>query len=63
MDTEIPKRPLSKRLNAEKLGALPAGTYGDPAQECLEIRVRRKANGYSRTWPGHGHEQRISDET
>lgn len=50
MDTEIPKRLLSKRLNAEKLGALPAGTYGDPAQECLEIRVRRKANGYSRTW-------------
>lgn len=39
-----------KRLNADKLASLPAGTYGDPAQECLEIRVRKKATGFSRTW-------------
>ncbi|MEO8340379.1 MAG: tyrosine-type recombinase/integrase [Nitrospirota bacterium] len=50
MDTKHVKRTQAKRLNADSLASLPVGTYGDPAQECLEIRVRKKAVGFSRTW-------------
>lgn len=44
-------RTVTKRLTPSKLAELGPGTYGDPAQECLQIRVRKKgAGGFSRTW-------------
>jgi integrase len=38
------------RLNASQVAALPPGTYTDPGQTGLQLRVRAKRGGFSRTW-------------
>ena len=40
----------TQRLVATRVATLPAGTYTDPGQTGLQLRVREKASGFSRTW-------------
>jgi integrase len=45
------KQTASARFTASRIPSLPAGTYTDPGQPGLQIRVREKAGGgASRTW-------------
>jgi integrase len=44
------KNRRSRRLNASQLGTLPIGDHTDPAVQGLQLRVRKKAGGTSRTW-------------
>lgn len=41
---------MAKRLVATRVASLPEGTYTDPGQTGLQLRVRTKRNGSSRTW-------------
>jgi len=38
------------RLVSTRVSALPPGTYTDPGQTGLQLRVHQKQGGYSRTW-------------
>ncbi len=49
MATKLPNR-RSKRLVASQLGSLPVGDHTDPAAAGLQLRVRAKLRGTSRTW-------------
>lgn len=44
------QRPQPHRLVATRVAALPPGTYTDPGQTGLQLRVREKRGGASRTW-------------
>lgn len=52
MDTKA--RPATRsappRLVATRVATLPPGTYTDPGQTGLQLRVRSKAGGFSRSW-------------
>lgn len=39
-----------QRLVATRVASLPEGTYTDPGQTGLQLRVRAKRGGFSRTW-------------
>ncbi|HEY1891978.1 MAG TPA: tyrosine-type recombinase/integrase [Steroidobacteraceae bacterium] len=43
-------RTQPQRLVASRVAALPPGTYTDPGQTGLQLRVREKRGGASRTW-------------
>ena len=45
-----PKPRRTRRLNASQLGSLQPGDHTDPAAQGLQLRVRKKAGGTSRTW-------------
>src|SRR6516165_2869998 len=38
------------RSTATRVATLPPGTYADPGQEGLQLRVHQKRDGVSRTW-------------
>ena len=44
------QRPQPQRLVATRVATLPPGTYTDPGQTGLQLRVREKRGGASRTW-------------
>ena len=52
MDTEAGNRtPTVTRLTANRVAALPPGTYTDPGQKGLQLRVRARAGGkVARSW-------------
>ena len=54
----------SRRLVATRVATLAPGTYTDPGQTGLQLRVREKADGFSRTWllrfKFNGEETRIA---
>jgi integrase len=55
---------MAKRLVATRVATLPQGTYTDPGQTGLQLRVHTKRNGTSRTWllrfKFRGEESRIA---
>ena len=44
------QRTQPHRLVASRVAVLPPGTYTDPGQTGLQLRVRAKTGGFSRTW-------------
>ncbi len=59
-ETTAKTRKGLKRLVASMVGTLPPGDYTDPATPGLQLRVRTKRDGFSRTglhrysWRGQG---------
>ncbi len=53
----------STRFTATSVAAMPPGTYTDPGQPCLQLRVRQTQKGLKRSWLLHfrfqGQESRI----
>jgi integrase len=46
----VPKQQGVARFTVSRIPALPAGDHTDPGCQGLQLRVREKANGASRTW-------------
>ena len=46
----MPPKQGVRRLVATKLATMPPGEYTDPAAQGLQMRVRKKRGGASRTW-------------
>jgi integrase len=46
----MPTRQVPKRFTQSSLGALAPGDHTDPSTQGLQLRVREKAGGASRTW-------------
>lgn len=48
--TTADKRTQPQRLVSTRVASLSPGTYTDPGQTGLQLRVRQKRDGFSRTW-------------